>query len=98
MAAATLPGGTFTLAADLTVTRMEYGAMQLAVAGPHVFGPPADRDDAVAVLRAAGTLGLTHIHTADFYGPHRAHPVIKETPYPSPAQPPIATQRGAVLR
>ena len=50
-----LPGGTFTLADDLTVTRIGYGAMQLA--GPRVFGPPADRDGAVAVLREAVELG-----------------------------------------
>src|SRR5216683_1072614 len=68
MAARTLPGGTFTMAENLTVTRMGYGAMQLA--GPHVFGPPADRDGAVAVLREAIALGITHIDTADFYGPH----------------------------
>ena len=49
MADKALPGGTFTMAADLTVTRMGYGAMQLA--GPGVFGPPRDRDAAVAVLR-----------------------------------------------
>jgi aryl-alcohol dehydrogenase-like predicted oxidoreductase len=47
----TLPGGTLTLADDLTITRMGYGAMQLA--GPNVFGPPKDRDQAIAVLRAA---------------------------------------------
>ena len=51
MAADTRPGGTFTMGGDLTVTRMGYGAMQLA--GPGVFGPPADRDAAVAVLREA---------------------------------------------
>src|SRR5262249_28280597 len=68
MAATTLAGGTFALAGDLMVTRIGYGAMQLA--GPHVFGPPADRDAAVAVLREAVELGITHIDTADFYGPH----------------------------
>ena len=56
MAAKDLPGGTFTMAEDLTVTRMGYGAMQLA--GPHVFGPPADHDAAVAVLREAVDLSL----------------------------------------
>ena len=64
MTATTLPGGTFTMAEGLTVTRMGYGAMQLA--GPQVFGPPADRDAAVAVLRDAVALGITHIDTADF--------------------------------
>jgi len=60
MAAKTLPGGTFTMAEDLTVTRMGYGAMQLA--GPHVFGPPADRDAALAVLREALELARLRQH------------------------------------
>jgi pyridoxine 4-dehydrogenase len=82
IAAKTLPGGTFTLAADLTLTRMGYGAMQLA--GPHVFGPPADRNAAVAVLRAAVELGITHIDTSDYYGPHVTNQIIQEalSPYP----------------
>jgi aryl-alcohol dehydrogenase-like predicted oxidoreductase len=54
----TLPGGTFTLAKDLTVTRMGYGAMQLA--GRHVFGPPLDRNAALAVLREAVNLGALY--------------------------------------
>ena len=82
MASTTLPGGTFTLAENLTVTRMGYGAMQLA--GPHVFGPPADRDAAVAVLREAVQLGITHIDTADFYGPHVTNQIIKEALHPYP--------------
>ncbi len=57
MASTTLSGGTFTLADDLTVTRIGYGAMQLA--GPHVFGPPADPDAAIAVLREVVDLGIT---------------------------------------
>jgi pyridoxine 4-dehydrogenase len=76
MVARALPGGTFTMAEDLTVTRMGYGAMQLA--GPGVFGPPKDRDAAVAVLREAVELGITHIDTADFYGPHITNQIIKE--------------------
>ena len=76
MAATTLPGGTFTLAEDLTVTRVGYGAMQLA--GPGVFGPPADRDEALAVLREAVELGITHIDTSDFYGPYVTNEVIRE--------------------
>lgn len=56
---------TITLAGDLTITRMGYGAMQLA--GPGVFGPPKDRDEAIAVLRAVVEAGLTHIDTSDFY-------------------------------
>ncbi|MGB6414105.1 MAG: aldo/keto reductase, partial [Candidatus Cybelea sp.] len=71
-----LPGGTFTLAEDLTVTRMGYGAMQLA--GPHVFGPPRDRNAAIAVLREAVGLGINHIDTSDYYGPHYTNQIIKE--------------------
>ncbi len=62
-----LPGGLFRLAEDLELTRVGYGAMQLA--GPGVLGPPRDRDAAVAVLRAAVELGITHIDTAEFYVP-----------------------------
>ena len=78
----TLPGGTFTLAAGLTVTRMGYGAMQLA--GPGVFGPPADREAAVAVLREVIALGITHIDTSDYYGPYVTNQIIKEALYPYP--------------
>jgi pyridoxine 4-dehydrogenase len=93
MAARTLPGGTFTMAKDLTVTRMGYGAMQLA--GPGVFGPPKDRDAAVAVLREAVERGITHIDTADFYGPHITNQIIKEALYPYPAELRIVTKVGA---
>lgn len=93
MSAKTLPGGTFTLAADLTVTRMGYGAMQLA--GPHVFGPPADRNAAVAVLRAAVELGITHIDTSDYYGPHVTNQLIKEALYPYPDELHLVTKVGA---
>ena len=93
MMARTLPGGTFTMAEDLTVPRMGYGAMQLA--GPGVFGPPRDRDDAVAVLREAAELGITHIDTADFYGPHITNQIIKEALYPYPGELRIVTKVGA---
>ena len=92
--AKTLPGGTFTMAEDLTVTRMGYGAMQLA--GPHVFGPPADRDAAVAVLREAVELGITHIDTSDFYGPHVTNQIIKEALHPYPDALHIVTKVGAL--
>ncbi|MFC0038144.1 aldo/keto reductase family oxidoreductase [Actinomadura rayongensis] len=92
--ATALPGGTFMLADDLTVTRMGYGAMQLA--GPHVFGPPADRDAAVAVLREAVALGVTHIDTADFYGPHVTNEIIKEALHPYPDDLHIVTKVGAL--
>jgi len=89
----TLPGGTFTLAAGLTVTRMGYGAMQLA--GPGVFGPPADREAAVAVLREVIALGITHIDTSDYYGPYVTNQIIKEALYPYPESLHIVTKVGA---
>ena len=94
MATTKLPGGTFSMAEDLTVTRMGYGAMQLA--GPHVFGPPADRDAAVAVLRAVVEMGITHIDTADFYGPHVTNQIIKEALHPYPDDLHIVTKVGAM--
>ncbi len=86
-------GGAFTLADDLILSRMGYGAMQLA--GPHVFGPPADRDAAVAVLREVVALGITHIDTSDFYGPHVTNQIIKEALYPYPQELRIVTKVGA---
>ena len=79
-----LPGGTFALADDLTLTRVGYGAMQLA--GPHVFGPPKDHDAAIAVLREVVSIGINHIDTADLYGPHITNQLIHEalSPYPEP--------------
>ncbi len=94
MTTTTLPGGTFTLADDLTVTRMGYGAMQLA--GPHVFGPPADRDAAVAVLRTAVELGINHIDTSDYYGPYVTNEIIKEALHPYPDDLHIVTKVGAM--
>ncbi len=88
-----LPGGTFKLADDLILTRVGYGAMQLA--GPHVFGPPADRDGAIAVLREVVELGVTHIDTSDFYGPHITNQLIKEALHPYPEQLRIVTKVGA---
>jgi pyridoxine 4-dehydrogenase len=93
MAANTLPGGAFTMAEDLTVTRVGYGAMQLA--GPGVFGPPKDRDAAVAVLREAVELGITHIDTSDFYGPRVTNEIIKEALHPYPDELRIVTKVGA---
>jgi pyridoxine 4-dehydrogenase len=94
MAAKTPPGGTFTMAEDLTVTRVGYGAMQLA--GPHVFGPPADRDAAVAVLREAMELGITHIDTSDYYGPYVTNEIIRESLHPYPDSLHIVTKVGAL--
>lgn len=93
MAATALPGGTFTMAENLTVTRMGYGAMQLA--GPQVFGPPADRGAAAAVLREAVSLGITHIDTSDFYGPHVTNQIIKEALYPYPDSLHVVTKVGS---
>ncbi|MGH3251961.1 MAG: oxidoreductase [Trebonia sp.] len=91
--AKSLPGGTYQLG-DLTVSRAGFGAMQLA--GPGVFGPPADRDQAVAVLREAVDLGVTHIDTADFYGPHVTNEIIHEALAPYPGDVRIVTKVGAV--
>jgi aryl-alcohol dehydrogenase-like predicted oxidoreductase len=85
---------TVTLADGLTVTRMGYGAMQLA--GPHVFGPPKDRDAAIAVLREAVELGVTHIDTADFYGPYVVNEIIKEALHPYREGVHVVTKVGAV--
>jgi aryl-alcohol dehydrogenase-like predicted oxidoreductase len=93
MTTTTLPGGTFALAGELTVTRLGYGAMQLA--GPHVFGPPADRDEALAVLREAVALGITHIDTSDYYGPHVTNELIREALHPYPDDLHIVTKVGA---
>jgi pyridoxine 4-dehydrogenase len=91
--ASSAPGGTYQLG-DLTVSRVGFGAMQLA--GPGVFGPPADRDEAVAVLREAVSLGVTHIDTADFYGPHVTNEIIHEALAPYPEGVHIVTKVGAV--
>ncbi len=81
------------MADDFTVTRMGYGAMQLA--GPGVFGPPADREAAIAVLREAVALGVTHIDTSDFYGPHVTNQIIREALHPYPEGLHIVTKVGA---
>jgi aryl-alcohol dehydrogenase-like predicted oxidoreductase len=93
MTSTTPPGGTFPLAPDLTVSRMGYGAMQLA--GPGVFGPPADRDAAVAVLREAVALGITHIDTSDYYGPYVTNEIIREALHPYPPSLTLVTKVGA---
>jgi pyridoxine 4-dehydrogenase len=87
------PGGSFTLAEDLTLTRMGYGAMQLA--GPHVFGPPADLDGARAVLREVVELGINHIDTSDYYGPYVTNEIIKEALHPYPDSLHLVTKVGA---
>ena len=80
--------------AGATVSRMGYGAMQLA--GPGVFGPPRDRSEAIAVLRTAVDLGVDHIDTADFYGPHLTNQLIREALAPYRSDLVIVTKVGAV--
>ncbi|WP_431976970.1 aldo/keto reductase family oxidoreductase [Micromonospora haikouensis] len=92
MTSPSLPGGTWTLG-DLTVTRFGYGAMQLA--GPWVMGPPADHHGALAVLREAVVLGITHIDTSDAYGPHVTNRLIREALHPYPDSLHIVTKVGA---
>ncbi|XUY25966.1 aldo/keto reductase family oxidoreductase [Agrobacterium sp. rho-8.1] len=78
---------------DFTVKRLGYGAMQLA--GPGVFGPPKDREGAVAVLRAAVEAGVNHIDTSDFYGPHITNQLIREALHPYQDDLVIVTKIGA---
>jgi aryl-alcohol dehydrogenase-like predicted oxidoreductase len=92
MASHDLPGGTYALA-DLELTRVGYGAMQLA--GPGVFGPPKDRNAAIAVLRTVVELGINHIDTADFYGPYVTNELIREALSPYPEDLHIVTKVGA---
>ncbi|MFC5909153.1 aldo/keto reductase family oxidoreductase [Streptacidiphilus monticola] len=87
-----LPGGVYPMG-DLVLPRFGYGAMQLA--GPGVFGPPKDREAAIAVLRTAVELGIRHIDTADFYGPHVTNEIIREALSPYPDDLHIVTKVGA---
>jgi pyridoxine 4-dehydrogenase len=89
----TVPGGSLRLADDFVISRMGFGAMQLA--GPGVFGPPRDRDQALAVLREAVGLGITHIDTSDFYGPFVVNELIREALHPYPPDLRIVTKVGA---
>lgn len=94
MSANEVLGGTFPFpGTGMTVNRMGYGAMQLA--GPHVFGPPRDREGALAVLRAAVEAGVNHIDTSDFYGPHVTNQLIREALHPYPDELVLVTKVGA---
>jgi aryl-alcohol dehydrogenase-like predicted oxidoreductase len=87
-------GGTFTFPGTaLTVKRMGYGAMQLA--GPGVFGPPKNHDEAVAVLREAIASGVDHIDTSDFYGPYVVNKLIHEALHPYPKNLVLVSKLGA---
>ena len=79
---------------DRTVGRLGYGAMQLA--GPGVFGPPKDHGAALAVLREAVAIGVDHIDTSDFYGPHVTNLLIRQALHPYPEELVIVTKVGAV--
>src|SRR6201997_3953960 len=78
---------------SMTVNRIGYGAMQLA--GPQVWGPPRDVDEAIAVLREAVASGVNHIDTSDFYGPHVTNRLIREALAPYPDDLVIVTKIGA---
>jgi len=94
MAEQTNLGGSFTLlGTSLTLNRMGYGAMQLA--GPGVWGPPRDLDAAISVLREAVALGVNHIDTSDYYGPHVTNQTIKQALHPYPDGLVIVTKLGA---
>lgn len=84
--------GTFSIG-DRRVKRMGYGAMQLA--GPGVFGPPKDKEAAIAVLRAVLEAGVDHIDTSDFYGPHITNQLIREALHPYPDDLTIVTKISA---
>jgi pyridoxine 4-dehydrogenase len=87
-------GGSFTLpGTSVNLKRMGYGAMQLA--GPQVWGPPRDVDDAIAVLREAVASGVNHIDTSDYYGPYMTNQLIKRALHPYPDGLVIVTKVGA---
>ncbi|MFF7470933.1 oxidoreductase [Streptomyces sp. NPDC008092] len=90
---AKLPGGTLRLSDTLTVTRVGFGALQLA--GPMAYGPPRDRDEALAVLRDVADAGITHLDTSDYYGPHLVNGLIREALHPYRDGLHIATKVGA---
>jgi pyridoxine 4-dehydrogenase len=86
--------GSFTLpGTSMTLNRMGYGAMQLA--GPGVWGPPRDVDEAIAVLREAVESGVNHIDTSDYYGPHITNQIIKRALHPYSEDLVIVTKLGA---
>jgi pyridoxine 4-dehydrogenase len=84
--------GTIDVGGDLTVNRLGFGAMRLT--GDGIWGPPADREEAQAVLRRAVELGVNFIDTADSYGPHVSEELIGETLHPYPEDLVIATKGG----
>jgi pyridoxine 4-dehydrogenase len=85
---------TFTIGGDLPVHRLGFGAMRIT--GPGIWGPPADHDEAVRVLRRAVELGIDFIDTADSYGPYVSEELIREALHPYPAGLVVATKAGLV--
>jgi pyridoxine 4-dehydrogenase len=95
MAEAAKLGGTYEFpSVTKTVHRMGYGAMRLT--GPHIFGPPADRDEAIRVLRTAVEAGVDHIDTSDFYGPFVTNQIIREALHPYGDSLTLVTKIGAL--
>ena len=86
--------GTFTIGGDLTVYRLGFGTMRLT--GPGIWGPPANKNEAIAVLRRALELGINLIDTANSYGPEVSESLIAEALYPYPKDLVIATKGGYV--
>jgi pyridoxine 4-dehydrogenase len=86
--------GTFMLGGELEVRRLGFGAMRIT--GPGIWGPPADHDEAIAVLRRAVELGVNLIDTADSYGPDVSEELIAEALYPYPEDLLIATKGGLI--
>src|SRR6202021_4049386 len=84
--------GNVTLGGEISVHRLGFGAMRLT--GEGIWGPPKDRNKALAVLRRAVELGVNFIDTADSYGPHISEELIAEALYPYPAGLVIATKAG----
>ena len=84
--------GTLSLGGDLQVYRLGFGAMRIT--GPGIWGPPADRDEAIATLRRALELGINFIDTADAYGPHVSEELIEKALHPYPKDLVIATKGG----
>src|SRR5262249_1628753 len=84
--------GTFDLGGR-TIKRLGYGAMRLS--GPGIFGPPRDKETALAVLREAVAAGIDHIDTSDYYGPHITNMLIREALSPYPDDLVIVTKIGA---
>src|ERR1700744_2016384 len=82
----------FTIGNELTINRMGYGAMRIT--GKGIWGPPADKEEAIRVLHRAVELGVNFIDTADSYGPNVSEELIAEALYPYPADLVIATKGG----